>query len=524
MICTLTRCFLAPHSRRVWAAVTAAVSVAALTRVIHLSAATSCEALIAQHLDRAVVANAETVPANAPPFYVARSFCRVQITLTPTADSDIRAEVWLPIGHWNGKFEAVGNGDAAGVISYDDMADAMARGFATSSTDTGHVGNSMAFALGHHEKYVDFGYRALHEMTVKAKAIVTAYYGRPPREAYWNGCSQGGRQGITEAARYPSDYDGVIAGAPAIEHMRLHAARLALNLLVHRSGDSDIPPEKYALIHRAVLDACDANDGVRDGLIADPTRCHFDPARLECKGSDEATCLTSAQVETARAMYAPLKDAATGRTVLPALLEPGSELGWGRLAGPEPLRNAIEPFKYVVFNDPLWDWHTFRLTSDLPRALQADAGVIDFTDPDLHAFFAHGGRLLMYHGWADPQIPPLDTIDYFNAVLKTSGESARGRSIQLYMLPGVNHCGGGEGPDRFDAVAALDEWLDTGRAPAYIIATRGADATVARTRPLCPYPERATYVGSGSIDQAGNFRCHVDAAGRRDRPTSRDSR
>ena len=510
----MTRSFFPRPHRRLWTVATAAIFVAALTRVMHVSAVTSCEALATQHLDRAVVAGAATVAAGEPPFYVSRPFCRVQITMAPTADSDIRAEVWLPIGHWNGKFEAVGNGDAAGVISYDDMASAIARGFATSSTDTGHAGNSMAFALGHHEKYVDFGYRALHEMTLKAKAIIATFYGRPPIEAYWNGCSQGGRQGITEAARYPSDYDGVIAGAPAIEHMRLHAARLALNLLVHRSDDSYIPSEKYALIHRAVLDACDANDGVKDGLIADPTRCHFDPARLACTAGDAPTCLTPPQVETVRALYAPLKDASTGRIVSPALLEPGSELGWGRLAGPEPLRNAVEPFKYIVFNDPSWDWHTFRLMPDLPRALQADAGVINFTDPDLHAFFARGGRLLMYHGWADPQIPPLDTIDYFNAVLKASGESARGRSVQLYMLPGVNHCEGGEGPDRFDAIAALDEWFDTGHAPARIVATRKANAAVARTRPLCPYPQRAIYVGSGSIDQAENFRCQTDTPAR----------
>ena len=513
----MTGRFFMRRGRRVWIGVAAAVSAAVMTRAGQASAATSCEALTTQHLDHASVASAATVSANTAPFYVARPFCRVQITMTPTADSDIRVEVWLPIGNWNGKFEAVGNGDAAGVISYDDMAAAVARGFATSSTDTGHVGNSMAFALGHREKYVDFGYRASHEMTVKAKAIIAAYYGAPPREAYWNGCSQGGRQGITEAARYPSDYDGVIAGAPAIEYMQLHAARLALNLLVHRTPDSYIPPEKYALIHHAALEACDRGDGVTDGLISDPMRCRFDPGRLACTAGDAPTCLTPAQVETARAMYAPLKDASKGRVVSPALLEPGSELGWGRLAGPEPLINAIEPFKYVVFNDPLWDWHTFHLQPDLPRALQADKGVINFTSPDLHAFFANGGRLLMYHGWADPQIPPLGTVDYFNAVLSASGQSARGQSVQLYMLPGVNHCEGGEGPDRFDAVGALDEWLDTGHAPARIVAARQAQATVVRTRPLCPYPERAVYVGSGSIDRAENFRCEADVRASRDR-------
>src|SRR5262245_16819938 len=402
--------------------VTASVAAAfALSLSIRAGATTSCESLVTQHFDAATVTAAETVHADAEPFYIPRAFCRVRITLTPTIDSDIKAEVWLPASEWNGKFQAVGNGDAAGVISYDEMTAALMRGFATSSTDTGHVGNSLAFALGHREKYIDFGYRALHEMTVKAKSIITAYYGEPATRSYWNGCSQGGRQGITEAARYPADYDGVIAGAAALEHMQLHAERLALNRFVHRSGDSYIPPEKYALIHRAALDACDANDGVADRLIDDPASCRFDPGTLACAGADGPSCLTPAQVETARGMYAPLRDPSSGNVVSPPLLLPGSELGWARLAGPEPLRNAVEPFKYVVFNDPAWDWSAFTFAADVPRAIEADAGVINFTDPNLSAFFARGGRLLMYHGWADPQVPALSSVDYFNDVLKSTG-------------------------------------------------------------------------------------------------------
>ena len=215
------------------------------------------------------------------------------MTIAPTADSDIKVEVWLPISGWNGKFQAVGNGDAAGVISYDAMIEAVRRGYATSSTDTGHVGNTMAFALGHRDKYVDFGYRAVHEMTINAKAIVEAFYGTAPVHSYWNGCSQGGRQGITEAIRYPADFDAIIAGAPAITYMQLHALRLALNRFVHRSGDSYIPPEKYPLIHRAALNACDALDGVTDGLIANPSTCRFDPAVLECRNGDDRSCLTA---------------------------------------------------------------------------------------------------------------------------------------------------------------------------------------------------------------------------------------
>jgi feruloyl esterase len=425
---------LTRRGRRVSLACCVAFAAAALTLSIRALAAASCESLAAHHLEAATITNAETVPADAEPFYISRAFCRVRITMTPTRDSDIKAEVWLPATDWNGQFQAVGNGDAAGVVSYDEMAAALARGFATSSTDTGHVGNSMAFALGHREKYIDFGYRATHEMTVQAKAVISAYYGESPSRSYWNGCSQGGRQGITEAARYPADFDGVIAGAPALQHMQLHAERLALNRFVHRSADSYIPPEKYALIHRAALDACDARDGVSDGVIGDPTRCRFDPGVLECKGDDEPSCLTTAQVETARGLYSPLRDPADGRDVSAPLLLPGSELGWARLAGPEPLRNAVEPFKYVVFNDSGWDWRAFRLNSDLPRALEADGGVINYTNPNLNAFFARGGKLLMYHGWSDPQVPALGSVAYFNAVLTAAGASSRGRSIQLYML------------------------------------------------------------------------------------------
>ena len=346
-------------------------------------------------------------------------------------------------------------------------------------------------------------------MTVKAKSIVERFYGTPASHAYWNGCSQGGRQGITEAIRYPADYDAIIAGAPAIEHMRLHAMRLALNMFVHRGRDSDIPPAKYQLIHRAALQACDALDGLADGLIANPTRCHFDPAVLECRGGDGPSCLTEVEVETARAMYTPIVLPSSGRTVLPALLQPGSELGWARLGGAEPLVNAVEPFKYVVFKNANWDWHAFHLATDLPLAIRADEGVIDRTDPNLEPFFDAGGKLLMYHGWADPQVPALDTIDYFNAVLKTTTETRRGTSIALYMEPGVSHCFGGDGPDTFDAIGALDHWVREGRAPSRIVAARftsGGD--VVRTRPLCPYPDIAKYqaVGASTMPRASGAR------------------
>jgi feruloyl esterase len=499
---------LFPVCRRVCSAAAGAALVAFAGTAPRVFAAGQCERLRDVKLPQATITAATEVRAGAPPFFAARGFCRVQATIAPTRDSDIKAEVWLPIRDWNGKFQAVGNADAAGVISYDAMVEAIRRGYATSSTDTGHVGNTLAFALGHREKYVDFGYRAVHEMTVKAKSIIERFYGRPPMHAYWNGCSQGGRQGVTEAIRYPADYDAIIAGAPAIEHMRLHAMRLALNMFVHRSGESYIPAEKYQLIHRAALKACDALDGLADGLIANPTRCHFDPAVLECRGADGPSCLTAVEVETARGMYTPIVLPSTGRTVLPALLQPGSELGWDRLGGAEPLVNAVEPFKYVVFKNANWDWRAFRLATDLPMAIRADEGVIDRTDPNLEPFFEAGGKLLMFHGWSDPQVPALDTIDYFNAVLKATAEARRGTAIELYMEPGVSHCFGGDGPDTFDAVGALDEWVRDGRAPSRIVAAKFTSAgDVVRTRPLCRYPEIAKYVGRGSVDDAASFRC-----------------
>ena len=495
--------------RRVFPAAAGALAGALLAGVHSITAAATgpCENLRALALSDATITAASTVALNTPPFLSKRAFCRVRVTLTPTPASDIKAEVWLPLHSWNGRFQAVGNGDAAGVISYDAMVDALNRGYATSSTDTGHVGNTMAFALGNREKYVDFGYRAVHEMTAKAKAIVEAFYGAAPTHSYWNGCSQGGRQGITEAIRYPDDYDGIIAGAPAIAHMQLHAIRLALNMFVHRTADSYIPPEKYPVIHRAALNACDTLDGLADGLIAQPSTCRFDPAVLECRHGDDPSCLTAAQVVTARGMYAPIADPSSGHVISAPLLQPGSELGWDRLGGVEPLVNAVEPFRYVVFNNAGWDWRTFHLSTDLPRALRVDDGVINRADPNLQRFFDAGGKLLLYHGWSDPQVPPLATAAYFDEVIKKTGEGKRETAIQLYMQPGVNHCWGGDGPDAFDAVGVLEQWSQSGRAPGRITAAQTSPTGASRTRPLCPYPQVAKYIGSGSVDDAANFRC-----------------
>jgi len=427
------------------------------------------------------------------------AFCRVAATLTPTSDSDIKIEVWLPASGWNGKFQAVGNGGWAGMISYAAMAAALARGYATSSTDTGHAGGRGTFALGHPEKFIDFAYRSEHEMTVAAKAIIDRFYGRGPRLSYWNGCSTGGRQGLAEAQRYPDDFDGIIAGAQANPRTRLNAWQLSLAKAALSDPAAFIPPDKYPLIHKAVIDQCDAVDGVTDGLLNEPTTCRFDPARLDF--------LTPRQIQTVRTVMSPAKTA-KGEEIFPGYV-PGAELGWGAIiGGPEPSPLALDQYRYVVFKDPTWDWHTFDLDRDVAMADKVDKGTINAIDPNLTPFTRHGGKLLMYHGWSDPLVAPGTSVNYYNSVVKAMGGPAKTTgSVRLFMVPGMGHCGGGEGPNTFDMVSALEQWVEQGKAPGRIIASRVTNGTVERTRPLCPYPQVAVHSGSGSTDEAASFVC-----------------
>jgi len=487
--------------------------------ITEMLAAGSCDSLGKLPLAKGAVTSTSLVAAGAftPPGAAGRAgtsspyatlpeFCRVAATLTPTTDSDIKIEVWLPAANWNGKFQAVGNGGWAGTISYGAMASALAGGDATASTDTGHSTPGAAFAMNHPEKLVDYGHRAVHEMTVQAKALILAFYGDAPKLALWNGCSTGGRQGVTEASMYPADYDAIIAGATPVTTPRLHGVRLQFNRMVHRTSDSYIPPEKYPAIHDAALQACDALDGVKDGVIDSPNRCVFDPKVLACSGADGPTCLTPAQVETARAMYAPVKDPKTGATLSFPMLHPGSELGWATLAGPQPYGIALEALRYVVFNDPTWDPASLNPSTDISK-LEHQATGLKPPTADLKPFFSRGGKLLMYHGWSDQQVAPLNSIDYYDDVLKASGKNAAGKSIALYLVPGMGHCQGGPGTDAFDKVAAAEEWVRTGSAPAHIIASHRTSGTVDRTRPLCQYPLVAKYKGSGSTDDASSFAC-----------------
>jgi feruloyl esterase len=369
------------------------------------------------------------------------------------------------------------------------------------------VGNTAKFAAGHPEKLIDYGYRAVHEMTVAAKAIVAAFYEKPAQRAYWNGCSTGGRQGLMEALRYPADYDGIVAGAPVNYRTHQLTAELWVARAVHKTEASYIPPAKYPALHRAAVEACDANDGLKDGLIDDPRTCKFDPKAIECKAGDEPTCLTAPQVEAARQIYTPAIAPSTKKEIFPAL-QRGGELVWGSLAGPQPVGEAVEFFQYVVFNDPSWDYKTLNFDTAAELADRAAGSVLNVIDPNLKGFFDRGGKLLLYHGWNDQFVAPENSINYYTSVLNRPANRAAD-SIRLFMAPGMNHCRGGEGPNTFDAMGALERWVEQGQAPNRIDATHTTGDTVDRSRPLCAYPNVARYKGSGSIDDAASFTCRV---------------
>ena len=471
----------------------------------------SCESLVRLSLPNTTITSSETVAqgqalpsarANSAP---APTLCRVAATLKPTSDSEIKVEVWLPEG-WNGKYMAVGNGGWSGSIGYAAMGDAVRRKYAASSTDTGHTGGSASFAMGHPEKLIDYAYRSEHEMAVLSKALVENYYGRAPSLSYWNGCSAGGKQALQEAQRYPEDFDGIIAGAPAANWTGRAGQSLWVQQAVHKDEASYIPPSKYPAIHKAAIAACDRIDGVEDGVLEDPTRCKFDPQTIACKGADSADCLTPPQVEAARKIYSWSINPRTKRPVYPGLV-PGSELGWATWGGPKPLGIGLDHFRYVVFEDPNWDFQTLNFDTDIARAEKLDARRINALDPDLKRFFSRGGKLIQYHGWSDPQITPLNSVEYYRSVIEKMGKVDN--SYRLFMAPGMAHCGGGEGPNSFDMVSTLEQWVELKKAPERIVASRIREGKTERTRPLCPYPQVAVYNGSGSTDDQTNFTCKI---------------
>jgi Tannase and feruloyl esterase len=501
-------------------------------------AAASCDHLAKLDLPHTAVTTAESIPAGdyrAPDHHTYTklpAFCRVAGTIRPTADSDIQFEVWMPATGWNGKFEGVGNGGFAGSISYQGLALAVGRGYATASTDTGHQGSgtSAAWAQGHPEKIVDFGYRAIHETAANAKSIIRAFYGGAPKHSYFSSCSNGGRQALMEAQRYPADYDGIIAGAPANywTHLLVGAGWDVKATLA--DAESYIPAAKLPAIQAAALSACDALDGVKDGVIEDPRPCRFDPSRLLCPGPESDACLTAPQLTALKKIYSGPHNAA-GRPVFPGY-SPGGEAepgGWALwITGSARERSlsfafGTQFFKNMVY-DPAWDYHTFTVDGAVKAADAKMAAILNATDPDLKAFKARGGKLILYHGWSDAAIPAQNTVDYYESVVHQMGAKAASAFVRLYMVPGMQHCGGGAGPDVFgqwiaapddpghDLAAGLERWVEKGTPPEKVIATRyktgdKPESGVLRTRPLCPYPLAARWKGAGSTDEAANFVC-----------------
>ena len=504
------------------AAVAAIVAGMATAFAPPVQAAASCESLAALALPNTTITAVQAVAAGgftpltplggrgAPPAAVSLpAFCRVAATLKPSSDSDIKIEVWLPSAGWNGKFQGVGNGGWTGSINYGALSQALRNGYATASTDTGHEGGSGQFALGHPEKLVDFGWRAVHEMTVQAKSVVNAFYGSAPQRSYWVGCSSGGKQGLKEAQKFPADYDGIVAGAPANYWTHLVTQSLWVAQATLKDPASTIPREKYAVIHDAALAQCDARDGVRDGVIEDPARCQFDPKKLLCSNGDGPSCLTAPQVAAAQKIYAPAKNPRTGQEIFPGLAV-GSEKGWAALAGgPRPLSIADDHYKFVVFKNPEWDFRTLDFDKDLELADRIDRDFeLNANDPNLQAFAARGGKILMYHGWNDQLISPVNSIKYLKSVESALGGPAKAADLmRLFMVPGMAHCAGGDGTSSFDMLKALEQWVEQRQRPVRIVASRFENDKLVRTRPLCPYPQVATYKGTGSIDQADSFLC-----------------
>jgi feruloyl esterase len=489
----------------------------------------SCEALAALDLPNTTISGAEAVAAGAfkspapafgpgADFTKLPAFCRVQGSIKPTSDSDIRFEVWLPTEGWNGKFMQTGNGGAAGSIVYASLAEALARGYAVANTDTGHQGGGgdFAWASGHPEKLADYAYRAVHELTAVGKAVTSARYGKQPERSYWNGCSTGGRQGLKEAQRYPEDYDAIIAGAPANNW----SALMGFSVLAQKNltGPEGLGAEKLGVLTAAALAACDARDGVADRVIGAPKLCTFDPASTQCAAGKTDGCLTPTEVAAAKRIYAGVVTKA-GTVLMPGT-GPASETLWAAYASPQ-FGIGTSYFRSVVFNDPSWDPAMSDVDDVVARADAQDGGAAKAMDPDLSAFVARGGKVITYHGTADGLIPYGNSVNYFESVVAKLGADAVKDHVALYLVPGMSHCAGGEGASSVDWIGALEAFDRTGHPPSSIAASHpstpppgppGAQAPPSKafTRPVCPYPQLAKYKGQGDEADASSFECAAE--------------
>ena len=515
----------------------------AATRAASAAQATECSALTGRSFDNGtsivdatfvtsgIIPVSDTVAArNLPPF------CRVQGVSKPSSDSDIRFEVWLPQPDaWNRKFLSTGEGGFAGQLHYQRngndgaLDEILRRGYATASTDTGHRSADRWWAIGHPERVADYLYRAKHVTTVAAKAIVAAYYGQPPSRSYFSSCSNGGRQGLIEAQRYPDDFDGLIIGAPW--NFQSHAnAGFVWNAQALAAPGARIPVEKLPAITAAAVAACDKDDGLADGLITDPSRCDFDPKSLICQRGDSNDCLTPPQAAALQKIYDGPKNPRTGDSIFPGFAR-GSESGWTSIVRPPSAASAsglLIYFSNIVYQNPEWDLQTFDFDRDMTHTDQTIGHLGNATSTDYSAAIRRGVKIIQYHGWNDQTLQPEYSPQYYEQVAAANGGIEKTQEFyRLFMVPGLEHCTTGVGAASFggvgqqlppardaahDLVTALEQWVERGLPPAEFIGTKFTDdaaptRTVAFTRPVCLYPSVPRYKGTGDPNEAASFAC-----------------
>jgi feruloyl esterase len=489
------------------------VTIFAAAALASAVSAANCSALTGHTLQNARIASAELVPASSGSGARAEqdalpAHCRVKMVLTPTSESNINVELWLPAEDWNGKFLAVGNGGWAGSIQgYGDMREALRRGYATAGTDTGHTaadGPNGMFALGKPEKLIDFAYRAIHEMVEQSKSVIAQAYGQPAELSYFKSCSTGGRQGLMSAQRYPEDFDGIIAGAPANRHIDMHVAQSYLHIFNNRNPEYANSYQYTAdLINRNVLQACDV---LKDGFLNEPRQCNFNFHDIECskEAGDSAfseSCLWEHQTLETIDYYGEGLKTKDGKVVFPGQAY-GSPIPRLPFDFQPPDAFLWDTIRILGMQDPNYSWRSFDLDRDLPL-IRERVGFVDATDPDLREYQARGGKLLMYHGWADPGISPWNSIQYYESVIQEMGPD-QDEWMKLYMVPGMGHCSGGPGPYEFELLTVMEKWREDQREPQEIQAPNPESGL---TRPLCPYPQTAAYDGRGDKTRASNFDC-----------------
>lgn len=440
-----------------------------------------------------------------PPFSALPAFCRVTATLKPSPASDIRMELWMPVAGWNGNFRGTSPNGLGGVINYNAMGVGITDGFAVASTDTGHQGGDTAWMLVP-DKLTDFAGRAMHETTVAGKALTRAYYGRGPRYSYMIECGGGSAAALHEVQKYPSDYHGIVVGGHAAHLTRQIFGQLWLWLAAHPDGVAILPAAKLQVVHNAVLSKCDLLDGVKDGLLEDPMKCTFDPKEIACKSGDSASCLTAAQVEAVQKIYAGPTNPRTNERIWSPLY-PGSELDWSFFTESQnPIGIATGALR-MILNDPKWDYRAIDFDRHVSLADKSEIARVNASNPNISEYVRRGGKLILSGGWNNALVPAGAVLDYYNNVEKTIGISDTREGVRLYMVPGMIECNGGPGTDTFDMLSVMRRWVERGEAPNAVAASRVEHGKVVRTRLLCPYPQVATYRGSGSVNDAASFVC-----------------